>query len=168
MNGQKRALLRGYSSTQLQLHWVITGLVSVQCLLGARMTAVWTDRLGETSRLAAMIEWSHVGIGMLVLLLSAWRVVLRITRGVPPLPAQANPVLSLGARVSQGALIATVLTMSLTGLVAWVGDDDQAATLHRVVQVVLYALIGSHISAALMHHYVLRDGLLTRILKAKD
>jgi cytochrome b561 len=129
------------------------------------MAQAWGLRLADPSARAGFIEISHVVIGVLILVLTGWRLVLRATHGVPSLPPQENVVLGFAAKLSHGCIILSLIVMSISGLAAWFGIVAPAGMVHRVVQVLVYALVGSHIAAALMHQYVLRDGLLSRIVR---
>jgi cytochrome b561 len=44
---------------------------------------------------------------------------------------------------------------------------DQAEEIHELVGTIGYYLIALHTAAALAHHYILRDGILTRMLPAR-
>lgn len=157
---------RGYSRTQVRLHWTITGMIAVQCISGSRIST--SAGMPAMDRLIPLVvpEYLHVGVGALIFALTIWRIVLRSQHGVPSLPRQDNAVIALAARLQQGGLIAVIVLMGVTGIATWLGFDN-ARESHSVLQIVLYALVGLHITAALMHQFVLRDGLLTRILRPR-
>lgn len=158
-------MLRGYTLTQIRLHWVVTALVVLQCLSGGASTEGWSQRHNAPAHLTAILETAHALLGLLTFGLVLWRLRLRVVFGAPPLPQNDNVVLALLARLSHTALYAVLLVMPVTGAVAWLAEAPWAGTAHRVFQLLLYASVGMHTTATLMHHYVLRDGLLERIIR---
>lgn len=159
---------KGYSLTQIRLHWVTTALIIVQSVFGHAMTEDWEAWHRDPQIRITAMELSHVTLGLLTLALVLWRLALRLVHGVPPMPTAENPVLAVLARLSHFGLYAVVLLACFTGALAWFADSIVAATAHRVVQVLLYMVVGLHVAASMLHQFVLRDGLLRRILRPED
>ena len=79
---------RAYSRTQIALHWAIFLLIVLQFLGHEWIAEAWEKiEHGEDFAFSPLIA-GHVFGGLLVLTLVVWRIVLRLTRGAPPLPAE--------------------------------------------------------------------------------
>jgi cytochrome b561 len=162
------------------LHWAVAVLVFVQFGLG--WTAVsW--RMSPTK--LDLFVW-HKSTGILILLLMVARLVWRSANVAPGLPAAMAPFERLAARLSHVLLYVLLLLMPLTGwiinsaanipfrifwllpLPAIVQPDkalaDATARVHLTLFIVLSLLLVLHIGAALRHHYLKRNDVLTRML----
>ena len=53
-------------------------------------------------------------------------------------------------------------------MAAWFGGIDPAAEVHEVLRIVLLALVGAHVLAALWHQFWLKDGLMLRMKQPAD
>jgi cytochrome b561 len=165
------------------LHWLVALLVFVQFGLG---WAAVSWRMSPTK--LDLFVW-HKSIGMLVLLLVIGRLVWRALNVTPALPADTPPLERIAARLSHGLLYALLLLMPLTGwiinsaanvpfrifwqvpLPALVAPDkalaDAVARVHLVLFVLLALLLILHVGAALRHHFVKRNAVLTRMLPGR-
>ena len=165
------------------LHWVVAVLVLVQMGLG---WAAVNWRLSPTK--LDLFVW-HKSIGMLILLLMVARIAWRSVNVAPTLPAGMAPVERLAAHLSHVLLYVLLLLMPMTGwiinsaanipfrifwlvpLPAIVQPDkalaDATARVHLTLFVVLSLLLIVHIGAALRHHYVKRNNVLTRMLPGR-
>ncbi|TGR65280.1 cytochrome b, partial [Mesorhizobium sp. M2D.F.Ca.ET.223.01.1.1] len=80
------APVSSYSKTQVWLHWSIAVLILIQFVAHDGMQHVW--RALRRGQEAAAGDWPlaymHVVLGLAVVVLAAWRLWLRETRGVPP------------------------------------------------------------------------------------
>jgi len=56
-----------------------------------------------------------------------------------------------------------MIAVPALGVAAWFFGIDQAADLHVLVMNAMMLLILGHAAMAIFHHYVLRDGLLSRM-----
>jgi len=119
-------------------------------------------------------------------LLTGVRLAFRQRTRVPPLPADVPAVQRLAAHANVIALYAVLIVQPLLGLVASMLQGDRIilfgsfvlppllpadrALAHQVFQVhgwtalLLLALIGLHMAAALYHHFVRRDEVLAGML----
>jgi cytochrome b561 len=160
-------------------HWVMAALILTQIALGL-MAANW--RVSPTK--LELFFW-HKSTGMLILALVALRLLWRIVNHAPELPAMA-PWERAGAHLSHLLLYALMIALPVTGwivssasnvpfrifwlipLPAIVAPDESTADLAALVHGGLFALLAlvlvAHIGAALRHHYVKRDTVLTRML----
>lgn len=155
-----------YSRAQIALHWGIFLLIVVQFLSHEAIADSW-DAIeeGGTPAFSALTA-SHVFLGLLVLALVIWRVVLRLTRGAPPLPAEEPAPLKLAAHLTHLALYALILAMPVTGALAWFGGFGDLAEVHEALFTALFILVGLHVVGALYQQFVLKTNILERMKRA--
>jgi cytochrome b561 len=161
-------------------HWVMAALILAQITLGL-MAANW--RMSPTK--LNLFVW-HKSTGMLILALLALRLAWRLANRAPELPAGMAPWERAGAHLSHFLLYALMIALPVTGwivssasnvpfrifwlipLPAIVAPDkataDLAALVHGGLFVLLALVLVAHIGAALRHHYVKRDTVLSRML----
>ncbi len=177
-----------YDSVAIALHWVIALGILVQIVMGLGMA-----HLAIPVGLKFQLYQLHKSIGITVLFAVFLRVLWRLTHKPPALPA-AMPVLERraadGAHLAlYGFMLALPLTgwvlvsvspynipTVLFGLIPWpdlpilstlqdkTTADSVAGFIHSRLAWVMAALVGLHALAALRHHFVLRDGILSRML----
>lgn len=159
---------QGYSKLQIWLHWVVVLLVLFQFVGNQGIGNVWNALQQGRAAEAADLQWAylHVAAGVLTLLLVVWRFYLRLTRGTPPLPANEHPALRFVARAAHLLLYALLVVVPVSGAAAWFGGIEQAAVAHDVLKTVLLAVVLLHIAGALYQRYILRSGVLERMIRA--
>jgi cytochrome b561 len=156
---------RGYSATQIALHWAVAALVAAQYIFKDAMSGAWDAiRLGETYAFNPLIL-AHVVGGGLILAFVAWRFVLRLSRGAPLAPENEPAPLKTMSHVAHWAFYAVLAAMAVTGSLAWFGDVTQAAQAHNVLKVVLLALVALHVLAVPFHHLVLKNNVMRRMIR---
>jgi cytochrome b561 len=157
--------LRGYSTLQIGLHWLIAALVLVQLVFGESMTEfVEAAEEGEpVSALDANLAGVHYYFGIAILVLVAARLLLRFRRGTPPAP-DANAALELAGRISHWLFYALLVVVPITGLLGYYFGDP-FGEIHSLAKPVFIALIALHIAASLYHQFWRKDGLLMRMLR---
>jgi cytochrome b561 len=128
----------------------------------------------------------HRSVGLLILALMVFRASWRLTHPAPPLPAGFPRIEALAAHADHALLYLLFLVMPLSGYLNaaaaghWVSFfglfaipplmpenprlSQVAAAVHLTGQFVIYALVGVHVAAALMHRFVRRNGILERML----
>lgn len=165
------------------LHWSVALLVCVQSGLG------WVAVSWRLSPTKLDLFVLHKSIGMLILLLMIARLVWRALNVAPRLPAGMRPLERFAARLGHVLLYALLLLMPVTGwiinsaanipfrlfwqvpLPAIVSPDealaDAAKHLHLALFVLLALLVPVHVGAALRHHFVKHDAVLTRMLPGR-
>ena len=159
---------QGYSATQIALHWAVTALVAAQYIFKDAISGAWdTIRAGETYAFDPLI-FAHVVGGGLILAFIAWRMVLRLNRGVPAAPVNEPAPLKTLSHVAHWAFYAVLAAMAVTGALAWFGDVTQAAQAHNVLKVVLLALVALHILAIPFHRIVLKNNVMRRMIRPGD
>lgn len=160
-------------------HWVIAVLI-----IGMLVFGLYIDSLGRGPQQLALLQ-THKAIGVIVLVLAAWRVLWRIVQGFPNEVAQMPRWQRVSARVVHIALLTAILVMPIAGYVTSSTGGHPismfrlfnmpalpkneavsaaAATVHSVVAYILIVLICLHVAAALKHHLVDRDATLKRMI----
>lgn len=159
-------MVKGYSRTQILLHWAVALLVLFNLIFSDAMSELW-DQIEETGPTPTTTgAWAHIIAGSAVLAFVAWRLVLRFTRGVPHAPAGTNRLLKLAGDAGHIVLYALMIALPVTGLLAFFGGFEDLGEVHaEVLKSALWALIALHVLAALYHHFFLKDGLLNRMRK---
>jgi cytochrome b561 len=152
-----------YSKTQIALHWIIVLLVLFQIVMHDEIARLWNGRMDGTLPNAATPN-AHVAIGFLILALAVWRLVLRLTRGVPAIPASEHPALKLLASGTHILFYVLLIGMPLSGAVAWIFGVAPAAQAHSVAEKLLILLIVLHVLAALAQHLWFRTDVVKRML----
>lgn len=167
-----------YTKIARTLHWVIAVLILTNLFLGFAHGALPKD-------------WAvmpvHKSIGLTVLALTLVRIVWRLTHPAPRLPATIASWQRGVARANHFAFYAFMLIMPLSGWImssagtrplSWfflfdvpkfgVTKQDAIVGLsggtHELLPWLWVALIALHVGAALRHHFVLKDGVLHRML----
>jgi cytochrome b561 len=160
---------KGYSATQIALHWVIAVLVVGQLVFGEEIGDAF-DKLRDTGIASyELMTIGHIAGGSLILALALWRLALRFKRGVPEVPHAGPAVLRRVAEVAHWLLYALMIGAPITGLVAWFGGGiASAAELHELAKPAFILLILGHTAAALWHQFWLKDGLLNRMRRPQD
>jgi cytochrome b561 len=161
-------------------HWLMAALIFAQIPLGI-MAASW--RLSPTK--LNLFFW-HKSTGMLILALLALRLLWRLANPAPALPTDMPAWERVGARLSHFLLYALMIALPITGwivnsasnipfrifwlipLPALVQPDktiaDLFAFVHRGLFVLLALVLAAHVIAALRHHFVKGNTVLTRML----
>jgi cytochrome b561 len=170
-----------YDTLAILFHW--TGAV----LILANVALAWSlDNFDHHDPIHDTILTVHKSIGTTVLLLAVLRLVWRWTHPAPPLPEGMARWKRVAAKTDQALLYAVMFVMPLSGLIdagafsqpvhffflfdlpPLAGHDEPlghaAFAVHKATAAILYALLLLHAAAALHHHYVLKDGILRRML----
>ncbi|MDI3514148.1 MAG: hypothetical protein PWP40_1377 [Rhodocyclaceae bacterium] len=169
-----------YSATAKALHWGIAVLIFGLLGLGFYMTGL---ELSPTKlQLFSWHKWTGVTVFMLVVVRLAWR----ITHRPPALPAHMSALERFAAHAGHHLLYVLMFAIPLSGWLmssakgfqtVWFGVlplpdllakdkalGDLLQTVHVSLNFVLIALLLVHIGAALKHHLVDKDDVLTRML----
>jgi cytochrome b561 len=136
----------------------------------------------EKLQLYSWHKWAGVSAFLLVWSASAWRV----THIPPALPASMPKLMQLAAHAGHLALYGLMLAIPLSGWLmssakgfqtVWFGIlpipdllgknkelGDLLQTVHMSLNLIFVATLAGHIGAALKHHFIDKDDILTRIL----
>jgi len=165
-----------YGVVSQGLHWLTAAVVVILIL---------TSKSGdfEPADGGALYYW-HTSLGLLVLLLVVARVLWRIVTPPPPAPVGQS---RLAGRLAHGLhilfyllLVALPLSGALAaaadgGAVSFFGlvtlpvglasaDGEFFEEMHELLGNVLLVVVALHALAALKHHYIDKDDVLTRML----
>jgi cytochrome b561 len=155
----------GYSRTQIALHWLTAGLVIVQLTFNEGARIGFREHI-EGSGEGLGDALGHVVIGSAILLLTAFRLVVRCRRGAPAPHAELPEFLKFLAASVHILLYALLIAVPVTGAAAWVFREDAFAVLHEAGRLLLVTVILGHALGALVEHFVMRNDTLTRMLRA--
>ena len=168
-----------YTPTAIALHWLM-----FLALAGTLSLGFYMHDLPLSPGKLQLYSW-HKWAGVTLFLLALLRVVWRFTHRPPALPAATPALLKLAAEAVHLALYGLMLAIPLSGWLmssakgfqtVWfgvlplpdlLGKDavlgGQLQTVHAWLNFTLLALVGAHVAAALKHHFIDRDGLLSRM-----
>ena len=170
-----------YGSPSIGMHWLMLLL-----LVGVYACINLADVFPKGSQLRADLKTWHYLLGLCVWALVVIRLGIRFLSGPPP---GIEPQISLWQRRLAGAIhVALYVFMIAMPLLGWlvlsakgspigifglqlpalIGADKALAgsikDIHETIGTAGYYLIGLHAAAALLHHYVIRDNTLVRML----
>ncbi|WP_449393515.1 cytochrome b [Devosia riboflavina] len=159
----------GYSRAQVILHWLIAALILFQLLVHDGMEEAWRAMRRASEEGGNPLPHIIVGSAILILILAAVRLVIRLRHGAPPHPAGQPAALALLANVVHWGIYALLFMIPISGLVAWFGGVEGAASVHGgPLRLLLIGLVLLHIAGALVQQFVLRSGVLMRMLKPES
>jgi len=169
-----------YTNVARLLHWIMAILVLAMIAAGFLMVQ---DGLGRSLQNALFIF--HKNTGVLVLALVLLRLAYRAMQPPPPLPASVPPWQARAAGASHLALYTLLVVMPVAGYIRVKAGGfpievldalgvpslvprsealaDLAKAVHYYAGIVIAAIVIVHISAALYHGLIRRDGVFSRI-----
>ena len=169
-----------YDPVAQAFHWLIVMLLVVQY-----STELILPYLLPKTAEDGLVAW-HLSVGPTILLLILLRLAWRLTHPPPPPPADLPPWLRLLSRTTHWLFYAILIVLPLLGwtaasafgakvyllglipLPALVAPNKPLAetvgSIHGAVALALLALIALHITGALYHILVKRDGVMQRML----
>jgi len=177
-----------YNTVAIILHWVIALGILVQIVMGFAMMHLTLPIL-----LKFQLYQLHKSIGITVLLAVPLRIIWRVLHRPPALPTEMPVLERRAAAGTHVGLYAFMLALPLTGwalvsvspyniptvlygLIPWpdmpvlatLADKNIADSIisfvHSRLAFMLIAVLALHIGAALRHQFLLRDGILRRML----
>jgi cytochrome b561 len=173
-----------YSTGARHFHWWTVALLAVQVPLGLYMVyrGAATNFDGLTGRLYDL----HKTLGLAILALVVARLAYRLLHGAPADEPNLEWWQKAASHVTHWSLYALLILVPLVG---WLGislygarevfgiatipalaaPDSEAANtvlmLHRYLALLTVGLVGMHVGAAVVLHYVIRgDGVLARMI----
>lgn len=169
----------GYGVVARLFHWITVLIVLVMISVGLTMTQDIPRRFQDP------LFVLHKGLGAMFLLLIFGRIAWRIGHPPPPLPSSLPRPQRMAAESVHIALYAMLLVMAISGYVRvttggfpieWLEAigvppllpkmervAKLASSVHAAGKTVLIALIVVHVSAAIWHGAVRRDGVFGRM-----
>ncbi|WP_315923533.1 cytochrome b [Mesorhizobium sp. SP-1A] len=158
---------RGYTATQIFLHWVIAALVVFQVIFGDWIKPAYRAfRRGTEAGAGELFQADvHVYVGVLVLVLAIARLALRLVHGAPAAPAGESAVQKRIAMATHLILYLIIFLMPVSGMMAWYGGIHLAGELHETAKPVIIVVVFLHAAGALFQHFVGKTDVLTRMLR---
>ena len=169
-----------YTNTAVFLHWVIFAMIACGFALAVYMTDLPFSPL--KLKYYSWHKWIGVSIFLLVLVRIAWR----CTHAAPPLPPAMSEWQRRAASASHVLLYLLIVVIPLSGwlysssagvptvylglvqLPDLLARDKSLAellkTVHGALNYSMLALVAIHAAAAVRHHFVDRDDVLSRML----
>lgn len=174
-----------YSRSAMFLHWAIALLLVFNFALGER-----TEDLERGPELFWVMQL-HKSIGITILLLSVWRLGLRLFTPRPAKVADSGLAQLLSSAVHWGfyavmiivplsgwVLVSTAkvqLPTMLYGVIPWphlpIGGHDAheaAEEIHALLAKAMLPLLALHIIGAVRHQFILKDAILERMVPARS
>jgi cytochrome b561 len=170
----------GYTLTARALHWVTAALVLTMIPIGVAMANADFGKAQDT------LYHLHRSIGVLLLPIVIVRLSWRFVQPPPPVPADIPAIQQLAAHMTHWALYALLVVQPVVGWIAtsayrapilffwlfevppiWPVDQpfsERMFALHRWTGIAIALLLCAHIGAALFHHFVRKDRVLTRMV----
>ncbi len=170
-----------YTGTARLLHWLIVVLLIVQFIFAWIM-----PHIGRTVPVSTLIDL-HLWFGTLILFVAVIRLVWRATHPDPVPVDGLPPWQHASARIVHWLLYLLLFVVPILGWVnaSWRGMPVTFFGLFELPKLVatrapgwrftgglhgllanylMLALVGIHVTAALYHHFIRRDGVLQRML----
>jgi cytochrome b561 len=157
-----------YSTRQIALHWIVFLLVAFQFMTGDYMTHLFRAAHGGNPSDASSV-WTpiHISVGLTILVLMLARLVLRRFDRVPPPPKQAPALEWLAGSVHAGLYI-DLIGAPVVGLISYFWLPELAGLHKLMARQILVVLFALHFAGALWHWLVVRDGVMTRMIRPAE
>jgi superoxide oxidase len=165
------------------VHW------STLLLVAAAYLAMWSSEIVATKELRSVLWQLHYSLGVTVLALTLFRLGWRWRARIPNLPADLPTIQKAAARTTEYFLYVLLLAQPMLGVLyinargrridfyllgelpSIIGPHkilaEQVIAVHDVMAYVLLSIIGLHAAAALFHHFVRRDNVLSAMLPSR-
>lgn len=174
--------MKRYSTMMVLLHWLLAIFILGAIFMGAFVL----DEMESDHPQKVLLLKTHILAGAGIMLLTLFRLYVRITTAQPAPLASDSPVMDKIAKGMHHLLyLLTILTV-LAGVTLAVAADLPAILLNHVAALpkdyedfvaheahglfanMLFFTILLHAAAALYHQFVLKDGMLSRMALRKD
>jgi cytochrome b561 len=180
-----------YSTIAIALHWIIAIAILSVVFLGWWMEDLRHQAIaGDVSFdfVQAVFNW-HKTIGISILVLSIARLAWRLTHPAPPLPETMKPWEKTVAKATHIAFYVMMIGLPLGGwatasstnfpsklfnIDAWLLPSlpvpkteefyEMISNAHAMGGWIIFLTVVLHVGAALMHHFIKRDDVLTRMI----
>ncbi len=153
----------GYSGIQIGLHWLVAILIVIAWFTGEGAGEAM-EAFEEGATATGFVP--HVFLGLAVLALVVLRLLVRLGRGAPAAPGVPGSAAVLAADWGHRLLYLLMIAVPLGGFSTWFLGLD-VGELHELGANLLMLVVLGHALLALYHQYVLKDGLLRRMMKAE-
>lgn len=173
--------LSRYGAPLRAIHWLT--VLAIIVAFGVTYLEAFFAR-GTPGR--AAIWWTHISVGLLVVALVAVRIPVRVFGSNPPASTQISRPVAIASHVVHGLLYLLLIATPLVGIyLAFLRGNAvsffslftipspiavnrdlarQVVEVHEVLANALVVLALLHAAAAILHHVVLKDDVLKRML----
>ena len=175
-----------YSATARFFHWLTVLLILITFPIGFIMTE--RGEAGIWDATTNFLYSSHKSLGVLILTVIALRLIYRVFNGAPPDEPTLKGLQRVAAHTAHWSLYALLIAIPIVG---WTATSmfpaldvfglvklpalaspnkamaEQLFEVHDVLGKILLIIVAIHVAAALMHHFILRDGVLRRMWPAR-
>ena len=154
----------GYTRLQIALHWLIAVLIVANYFISDEMPEIF-DGMLEGKPVEGWTPMFHVWAGVAVLVLVLLRLVMKMLSGGAH---DAAVTLQDKAAVwTHRLLYALMIAVPALGAITWFRSMEATADLHVYTMNAMMILALGHAAMALFHQYVLKDGLLLKMMRAR-
>lgn len=153
-----------FTHTQKALHWAVVALLLLQYLFFDGMGRPLREKIETGIATFSFTVVAHIVIGVTVLVLAVWRIRLRMTHGAPTAPGSEPGWARTLARISLILMYVMLIGLPIGGMIGWFTSSEAIAGLHALGTNVLLALILLHVGAVLVHQFIWKTGLLSRMI----
>lgn len=150
----------GYSGLQVLLHWVIAVLIVFAWLSGEG----GEEALEAAEQGASTGFVPHVAIGLAILTLVVVRLIVRLSRGAPAAPGTPGSLQVRAADWGHWLIYLLMIAVPLGGASAFFLGLD-TGDIHEFFANTLMIVVLAHVAMAFYHHFVLKDGLIRRMMR---
>lgn len=169
-----------YTRTAIFLHWLVA-----LGLIGTFVLGFYMEGLPLSPNKLKLYAW-HKWAGMSLLVIIVVRLAWRLSHPAPALPLEMSPLSRLMAHAGHWLLYVLMLAIPISGWlmssaqgfqVVWFGvvplpdlvPKDKALgelflSVHVVLNYTMLVAVIGHVGAALQHHFIKKDTILTRML----
>lgn len=173
-----------YAPSIIALHWLTVILI---VLAYGAMEFREIFEKGTPGR--DLMKATHFSLGLTILGLTLWRIAARVMTGpVPEIDPPLQPWMALAAKAGHLALYVFLIAMPILGwmilsgegkaipfwgleMPALIGQNKETAEsveeIHKWIGTFGYLLIGGHAAIAILHHHVMKDTTLVRMMPKK-
>lgn len=173
-------LAEPYDPVARAFHWIVVLMLTGQFLVALVLASVLPE-----SAAGSLVAW-HFSLGSAIWVVMLARLGWRLSHPPPPPPEDLSPLLRAISRATHWLFYAILLVLPVLGWAAASADgarvrlaglvplpllvpkDDPFGklmqTVHPTVALCLLALVALHVTGALYHALVKRDGVMRRML----
>jgi cytochrome b561 len=173
----------GFTLLQRVLHWLMAAAILTMLFIGVGMEST-------VKPLHLTLVEIHEPLGITILVLAAIRLIVRLLSGTPPLPADMPGLMKLAAVLSHYVLYLLMFAMPLIGwgmlsaagypillfgsvrlppiLPQSAGAHAVLWSAHACLAFVFFAVVLGHVSAALFHAFIRRDGVFDAMTSGRS
>lgn len=152
----------GYSGVQIALHWMVAILIVVAWFTGEGGEAAM--KVVEDGGVAGFVP--HVAIGLSILALVVIRLLVRLGRGAPAAVGEPGSLATMASDWGHRLIYLMMIAVPLGGVATFFLGLD-VGDVHALAANVLMAVVLGHALMALYHQYVLKDGLIRRMMRSE-